>query len=98
MIGPFEFEEDGKIYKCSVRSVGASDATPWWWFQVSGDTNRYAPFQAASRDTRESVKARIIAYYKNHLEHHFAPPPPRGHWSRRQSGGQAAANPAPAKK
>ena len=38
---------------------------PWWWFRLeSRDRNtRYAPFAASPKDTKESVKKRIIAYY-----------------------------------
>ena len=86
MIGPFEFEENGKTYRCTIQPA---QGQPWWWFQVSGDANRYAPFQAASKDTRESVRARIVSYYANHLAARFAPPPPRGHWSNRKKAAEA---------
>lgn len=42
---------------------------PWWWFRLeSRDRNtRYAPFAASPKDTKESVKKRIIAYYNELL-------------------------------
>jgi len=29
----------------------------------SGDSNRYAPFEAAAGDTKESVRTRVLAHY-----------------------------------
>ena len=42
---------------------------PWWWFRLeSRDRNtRYAPFAASPKDTKESVKKRILAYYNELL-------------------------------
>ena len=54
MIKGFEFEHEERTYHCTVeplRAHGGGDA--WWWFNVSGDPNRYAPFHAAGSDTRE---------------------------------------------
>jgi hypothetical protein len=43
--------------------------TAWWWFRVdaSGESTRYAPFEASANDTRQSVQTRIIAYYEQLL-------------------------------
>mgnify|MGYP006204389077 CR=1 FL=1 len=47
MIAAFEFTSDGRDYRCQVeeRSSGLG-RTAWWWFGVSGDRSRYAPFRA----------------------------------------------------
>jgi hypothetical protein len=86
MIGPFEFEHDGRTYACVVEQSRAVGGGVWWWFRVSGDAHRYAPFRAAAGDTRESVRSRIVAYYTNRLARRSAPPPARGYWARRQPG------------
>jgi hypothetical protein len=93
MIGAFEFENDGKKYSCAVEQSRFTQDQPWWWFQVSGDTHRYAPFQALASDTRQSVRSRVVAYYTNHIARRAAPPPPRGHWARRQAGATPAGSP-----
>jgi hypothetical protein len=63
MINGFEFEDSGRKYTCTVeeREAAASDA--WWWFGVTSDRQRYAPFRAVSGDTRNSVQTRILEYY-----------------------------------
>jgi hypothetical protein len=41
---------------------------PWWWFRVdTGESTRYAPFEALSTDTKKSVQPRIVAYYEQVL-------------------------------
>lgn len=73
----FQFEDSGRTYSCCVEESRTSPSTrtaPWWWFRVSNDDQRYAPFQAAPGDTRESVRARIIAFYNHRLERKAAPP------------------------
>jgi hypothetical protein len=98
MIKGFEFEHEERTYHCTVeplRAHGGGDA--WWWFNVSGDPNRYAPFHAAGSDTRDSVKTRIVEYYTNHLARRLAPPVPRGRWQRQGAPAAApTAAPAPA--
>ena len=78
----FQFEDSGRTYSCCVEESRTSPSTktaPWWWFRVSNDDQRYAPFQAAPGDTRESVRARIVAFYNHRLERKAAPPEhPRG--------------------
>jgi hypothetical protein len=97
MIKGFDFEHDSKTYRCSVEPLRPSGGEPWWWFNVSGDPNRYAPFHASSSDTRDSVKTRIVEYYANHIARRLAPPVPRGRWQRQGAGAaEAAAAPAPA--
>jgi hypothetical protein len=60
----FDFEEGGRAYTCQVEQRNAlSDA--WWWFAVSGDTQRYAPFRAAADDTKSAVRMRVTVYYRD---------------------------------
>ena len=83
MIRGFEFEEEGRTYVCKVESFRSTPDQGWWWFDVSGDRQRYAPFQAAPADTRTGVRERIVAYYANLLEARARPVEPRSHWGRR---------------
>lgn len=92
MIKGFDFEHDSKTYHCCVEPLRGE---AWWWFNVSGDANRYAPFHAAGSDTRDSVKTRIVEYYANHIARRLAPPVPRGRWQK-QGTAAPAAQPAPA--
>ena len=78
----FDFEHDSKTYHCTVAPLRAQGGESWWWFNVSGDPNRYAPFHAAGSDTRESVKTHIVEYYTNHVARRLAPPAPRGRWQK----------------
>ncbi|HEV7994126.1 MAG TPA: hypothetical protein VGP25_20025 [Gemmatimonadaceae bacterium] len=96
MIRGFEFEEDGRTYVCRVESRRATPDEGWWWFDVSGDRQRYAPFQAVSADTKNGVKARIVAFYANLLEARARPVEPRSHWSRRPKAAAAPAEPSAA--
>jgi hypothetical protein len=95
MIRGFEFEEDGRTFVCSVEARRTTPDDPWWWFNVSGDRQRYAPFQAATADTQKSVKAKIVAFYTNLLEARARPAEPRSHWGRRPKTEAAAAEPTP---
>ena len=64
MIGAFAFDHGGRAYTCAPETREAAPLGTWWWFTVSHDRSRYAPFEAASADTRQSVRTRIIAYYE----------------------------------
>jgi hypothetical protein len=76
--GAFEFVDGGRTYTCRVEAPhdGRSDA--WWWFQVSGDQARYAPFRAAADDTADSVRPRVLAYYEDRLARRGVPWQDRG--------------------
>jgi hypothetical protein len=52
----------------------------WWWFGVTGDRHRYAPFHTAEDDTELSVERRIVSYYHDLLSRRGLPPSafPRG--------------------
>ena len=86
MIKAFEFEEDGRTYSCTVEKRRTPAAEPWWWFGVSGDGQRYAPFQAAKNDTQATVRDRIVTYYKEHLARKAMPAVTRQHWASRGRG------------
>lgn len=66
MRGAFDFEDDGRTYACRVEEAGHGPREAWWWFTVSGDGGRYAPFRAAVGDTEASVRPRVVAYYARH--------------------------------
>jgi hypothetical protein len=83
MSAGFKFEHDGREYICTVEERKAAPAGKWWWFAVSRDQQRYAPFEATSHDSERSVQKRIIAYYENLLEVRARPVVPRQHWARR---------------
>ena len=93
MIRGFEFEENGRTFVCSVEARRTTPDDAWWWFNVSGDRQRYAPFQAASADTQKIVKAKIAAFYANLLEARARPVEPRSHWGRRPKTDVPAATP-----
>ena len=95
MIGPFAFEHGGRKYTCAAEERTAAPAGTWWWFAVSHDQQRYAPFEAAAGDTQQSVRSRIVAYYEHLQWARAQPPAPRHGFSRP---GKPAAQPAaPAK-
>lgn len=84
MIGAFSFIHDNRTYNCYPERQG-EQGDVWWWFTVTHDQNRYAPFLAQSKDTRASTQARIVAYYANHLAHRQMSD--RQHWARRDKPG-----------
>ncbi len=95
MVDAFEFEEGGRTYVCHVEKQKGSYTDGWWWFTVTGDGHRYAPFQSASGDTRNSVRDRIQHYHTDLLARRAAPAVPRNQWARRGKEGAPAPAPAP---
>ncbi len=91
MIKGFEFVADGRTYVCTTEERRGTSGEFWWWFTVTGDASSYAPFQAASNDTRSSVERRIVEYYTNRLLKRSEPTPRGGHWGRRPPTDAAAA-------
>jgi hypothetical protein len=87
-VGPFEFEEGGRSYRCCVEQERSPRAGVWWWFAVSSDTQRYAPFHPAAGDTKQSIRDRITEYYNNILVRRAMPAVPR--YGRRGQGYQPA--------
>ena len=63
MIDAFSFMDGERTYACSVEGRRtAGGGVQWWWFGVTGDGHRYAPFQADEDDTEFSVRYRVVAY------------------------------------
>lgn len=64
----FEFVDAGRKFYCSVETPSQAGMAPWWWFRLeTGESTRYAPFEASPSDTQKSVQARIVAYYEQLL-------------------------------
>jgi hypothetical protein len=96
VIDSLHFEDGGRTFDCRVE--GRRAAPPrgrpqkgregaWWWFRVSGDAQRYAPFQSAAEDTPASVRSRILAYYADLLARRALPLSARRPLGRRGSAG-----------
>jgi hypothetical protein len=86
----FQFDDGGRTYTCRVGGAGTARTAvtgSWWWFGVSGDGQRYAPFHADVGDTQESVRSRIVAYYDALLARRSAP---RALWGHRGRGANVA--------
>lgn len=77
MVGAFTFEQGGRTYTCTAEEGKAAPAGTWWWFAVSHDQQRYAPFEAVAGETQHSVRSRIIAYYEHRLWARAQPAVPR---------------------
>ncbi|MCX5762597.1 MAG: hypothetical protein NTW72_14040 [Gemmatimonadetes bacterium] len=90
MIKPFEFEASGRSYSCTIEERRGTKGEFWWWFAVSGDAQSYAPFQAASDDTRASVQERVLAFYTNRLFRLTQPTQRSSHWGKRSAPEAAA--------
>ena len=67
MTTAFEFVDGGRSYTCQVEPLGRDRPEAWWWFGVSGDRNRYAPFRVTQEDTEASVRSRVVAYYEERI-------------------------------
>ncbi len=94
MIKGFEFEAGGRHYCCTIEPRVAGE--DWWWFSVSRDPQRYAPFQVGSSDTRASVQARVVAFYDERIFRLSQPRDSRSHWGSRKSASSAPAVTPPA--
>ena len=82
MIGAFAFEHSGRTFTCTAEERQTAPAGTWWWFAVSHDQQRYAPFEAVAGDTQHSVRSRIIAYYEHRLWVRAQPVVPKQHFTR----------------
>jgi hypothetical protein len=79
----FEFVEAGRKFFCSIEVPRHAGMRPWWWFHLDTATStRYAPFEASENDTRESVQARILAYYAELLAIEARPAYQRPVWQK----------------
>jgi hypothetical protein len=94
MIGPFQFENGGRTYTCTIEKRTTPPTGIWWWFATSDDQQRYAPFEAAEKDTQRSVKDRIVKFYEARLARLAMPEEPRKHWGGRPPKAVAAAKEA----
>lgn len=66
MIDAFSFMDGDRTFACSIATRGGpGDTIQWWWFGVTSDRHRYAPFRAAADDTEFSVRHRVVSYYDN---------------------------------
>jgi hypothetical protein len=72
----FNFEDAGRMFVCRIEQARTPHTTAWWWFTVSSDSYRYAPFHADAADTEDSVRVRIVDYYDTLLARRAAPRQP----------------------
>jgi hypothetical protein len=73
----FDFEDAGRIFSCRMEQARSPNTAAWWWFTVSSDGHRYAPFHFdATTDTEESVRTRIVQFYDNRIAQRDAPRQP----------------------
>jgi hypothetical protein len=72
----FNFEDAGRTFACRIEEPRKPHTTAWWWFTVSSDSHRYAPFHSDAGDTEASVRARIVAFYDNRIAQRDAPRQP----------------------
>ena len=65
MTQDFQFVDGGQTFFCSIEAPRHAGMAPWWWFRVDSAerSTRHAPFEASSKDTKQSVQKRIIVYY-----------------------------------
>ena len=96
MLKAFTFEDNGRTYNCRVEEPRGARTRTWWWFDVSEDGQRYAPFEASDEDTEGTVRERVIAYYDHLLVRRAEPPQQRQHWARRTKVAPAGDAAAPA--
>lgn len=79
----FEFVDSGRKFFCSVEVPSQKGMPPWWWFRLeTGESTRYAPFEASESDTKDSVQARIVAYYEQLLAIQARPVHQRPAWKK----------------
>lgn len=67
MTGTLAFTDGGRAYTCRVETPQRGRTDAWWWFAVTGDDARYAPFRADADDTPDSVQPRVVAYYEDRI-------------------------------
>jgi hypothetical protein len=85
VIKEFEFVDEGRKFFCSVEVPRQKGMPPWWWFRLdTGTSTRYAPFEASATDTKQSVQARIVAYYAQLLAIEARPVHQRPVWQKPQ--------------
>jgi len=83
-LSAFTFEADDRTFGCGIEVGRSEDAQSWWWFSVTGDSHRYAPFQPDTGDTTENVQARVLSYYRALLTRRSLPLDARSSWELRR--------------
>ena len=78
----FTFEADDRTFVCQIE--GRSHLRRWWWFTVSGEAHRFAPFQPSADDTAASVQFRITSYYRELVARRALVLDPREAWELRR--------------
>src|ERR1043166_6919664 len=58
----FQFEDNGRSFRCERGASPAAPGTLWWWVNISGESQRYAAFRSEKGDTETKVRTRVIAY------------------------------------
>ena len=77
----FQFENEGRQFRCERGPSPATPGTMWWWVNVSGESQRYAAFRSEKGETEAKLKTRVISYYQQLLVDRARPPAPRTNWS-----------------
>jgi len=93
VIGGFTFEEGGRTYVCTPEKRTTPPLGTWWWFTVSSDSHRYAPFEASSSDTRQSIRERVVEFYERRLHARAQPAEPQQQFGRSGRPPKAAGQP-----
>lgn len=91
MIKGFEFEHESRHYICTIEERKGAPSDSWWWFSVSGDAQRYAPFRTAKDDSMASVSQRVVKFYADRLFALSQPTERGSHWGKRNNSGAAKA-------
>jgi hypothetical protein len=84
VLQPFTFEADDRVFACQIEQGRTKLAQPWWWFTVSGESHRFAPFQPGDGDTIESVRFRVLSYYRELVARRALILDPRESWELRR--------------
>lgn len=91
MTKEFEFVDAGRKFFCSVEAPLHVGMPPWWWFRLeTSESTRYAPFEALATDTKQSVQARVVAYYEEVLAIKARPVHQRPVWRKPEMATQSA--------
>jgi hypothetical protein len=77
-----EFENEGRKLTCQSCGSPATPGKKWWFYAVTGESQRYAAFLTAKSDTPENLRPRIIAAYAKVLADRARPQEFRPRWSR----------------
>ena len=84
MLDTFTFQADNLTFACRIEKGRAEGAQPWWWFTVTGEAHRFAPFRPEVEDTVETVRARVLAYYRALVARRDLPLDRRSSWELRR--------------